>query len=163
MSVRHIVEANHLKIGRDRHEMCVSAITALLRVFDRGGNVVLGKALRALRDAFAGDPDAFDGLLVEGVGWTFTRFDGRIDEKHLIAQLSAIQHGHRGVRRRAEAQRERTGNQLTQCLAATIVDIYNRGTNAHSRSRLPSWWKSRDGDEDPKPTTATKVDGEKKK
>ena len=45
----------------------------------------------------------------------------------------------RATLRRAESQRERTGNQKAQCIAATIVDIYNKG--ASGKQRLASWWK----------------------
>lgn len=36
-------------------------------------------------------------------------------------------------------QRQRTGNRKAQCIAATVVDIYNKGVERSKR--LPSWWK----------------------
>jgi hypothetical protein len=48
-------------------------------------------------------------------------------------------------------QKERTGNQTVPCVAAAIVDWYNRGLNARSDKRLPSWWK--DCEEDAAPAS----------
>lgn len=113
-------------------------------VYDRagGGNtgeVVVGQVIRTIKNAFEGDPAAFDASLIGGLGLTFNRYNGRTNEKDLAAHLAATAGGVRGVLRRAESLRERTGNQKGQCVAATIVDIYNRGVRP--KDRLPSWWK----------------------
>jgi uncharacterized iron-regulated protein len=103
--------------------------------------VVLGQVVRTIKNAYAGDPTAFDGSVIEGLGLVFNRYNGRTNEKDLALRLSATQHGVRGLLRRAESQRERTGNQKSQCVAASVVDIYNKGVGPRAGSRLPSWWK----------------------
>lgn len=140
--IRRTVEAQGLKISQTQEPGCIGAVSALVKVYDRSGNVVLGQTLRTIRDAFGGDPLAFDGQLVQGVALVYNRFNGRTNEKDMAARLSSAQHGARGLLRRAEAQRERTGNQKAQCVAATIVDVYNRGRGPRDSHRLPSWWKS---------------------
>lgn len=70
------------------------------------------------------------------------RTDGKTNEKELAARLAATPHGVRGLLRRVESQRERTGNQKSQCVAATVVDIYNKPLGPRSGERLPDWWKS---------------------
>lgn len=139
--IRRAVEAQGLKIGRSQEEGCIGAIAACGKVYDRSGDVVLGQTIRTLKNAFGGDAAAFDASLIEGVGLVFNRYNGRTSEKDLAARLAASSHGVRGLIRRAESQRERTGNQKSQCVAATVVDIYNKGAGARSASRLPAWWK----------------------
>lgn len=144
---QRIVEANGLKISRDSKPGCIGAVGALLKVRDRHGEVVLGQAVRTANNAFAGDPAGFDGAVIEGLANVYNRFNGRTNEKDMAARLSAEKHGVKGVLRRAQAQRERTGNNLSQCVAATVVDIYNKGVGPRAKDRLPSWWKSAEAEQ----------------
>lgn len=143
--IRRAVESQGLKISRTREENCVSAIGALGHVYDSAGDVVLGQTLRAIKHGFTGDAFAFDSSLIQGVGMVFNRYNGRTNEKVMAEQFSLTAQGVRGVLRRAESQRERTGNQKAQCVAATVVDICNRGKGPHAKDRLPSWWKEAEG------------------
>lgn len=139
--IRRTVEAQGLKISKRQEENCVGAVAALGKVYDRAGDVVLGQVLRTIKGAYSGDAKAFDQEIIEGLGLVFNRYNGRTNEKDLAARLSAAQHGVRGLLRRAASQRERTGNQKAQCVAATVVEIYNRGAGPRAAVRLPSWWK----------------------
>jgi hypothetical protein len=139
--VRRTVEANGLKIGRVKEDHTIGAIGALCKVYDRSGAVVLGQTVRALKVAFAGDPRSFTPELIEGMGLVFNRYNGKTNEKEISARLAAAAGGVRGVLHRVESLRERTGNQKAQCVAATVVDIYNRGVGPRAKDRLPSWWK----------------------
>lgn len=139
--IRRTVEAQGLKVSQTKELKCVGAVAALGKVYDRSSAKVLGQSLRTIRDAYGGDPYAFDGTLIEGVGMVFNRYNGRTEEKALIERLAAVPHGVRGVLQRAETLRLKTGNQRVQCVAAAIVDIYNR-TERMAKSRLPSWWKA---------------------
>jgi hypothetical protein len=139
--IRRVVEANGLKVGRTKEENTIGAIGALGKVYDRSGDVVVGQVVRAIKHAFAGDPTAFAPELIEGIGLVFNRYNGKTNEKELAARLAATAHGVRGLLRRVESQRERTGNQKSQCVAATVVDIYNKALGPRSNDRLPEWWK----------------------
>lgn len=139
--IRRVVEANGLKISRTKEDGCIGAISALGKVYDRSGDVVVGQVVRTIKMAYGGDPMAFDASAIDGLGLVFNRYNGRTNEKELAARLSSTSHGMRGLLRRAETQRERTGNQKSQCVAATVVDIYNKGLGARDGKRLPSWWK----------------------
>src|ERR1051326_2895367 len=124
--IRRAVESNGQKIGRNKADG-ISAVGALSAVYDRSGDVVLGQVIRAINLGFGGDPAAFDCAVIEGLGLVFNRYNGRTNEKDLGARLASLRHGAREVLRKAEAIRERTGNQKKQCVAAVIVDVYNRG------------------------------------
>lgn len=137
--IRRVVEANGLKIGRTKEENTIGAIGALRKVYDRSGDVVVGQVVRALKNAFGGDSAAFDANLIDGLGLVFNRYNGKTNEKELANRMSSS--NVRSLLRRAESQRERTGNQKAQCIAATVVDIYNKGLGPRASDRLPAWWK----------------------
>lgn len=139
--IRRVVESNGLKISRTKEENCIGAIAALGKVYDRSGDVVVGQVVRTIKNAYGGDATAFDGAVIDGLGLVFNRYNGRTNERELVSRLSDTSHGMRGLLRRAEVQRERTGNSKSQCVAATVVDIYNKGLGARDAKRLPSWWK----------------------
>ena len=138
--IRRAIESQGVKIGRTKEENTVSAVSACGNVFDLGGPIVLGQVMRVIKNGFSGDPAAFDSSLIVGLGHVFNRYNGRTEEKDLTTRLAATPQGVRGLMRRAEAQRERTGNQKTQCVAATIVEIYNKGAGPKAKDKLPSWW-----------------------
>lgn len=140
--IRRVVESNHCRISQEKDVDCIGSVGALCFIHERAGATVLGQTIRTVRDGFAGDPLAFDGQLLRGIANVYNRFNGKTNEKALIAALSDLQHGPRQILRKAEALREKTGNQKSQCIAATIVDIYNKGMGPRDAKRLPSWWKS---------------------
>lgn len=145
-AVRRAVETQGLRIGRNKEENTIGAIGSLLRVYDRAGNshqgeVIVGKVCRTLKHAYGGDSSAFEAGMIEGIGLIFNRYNGRTDEKELSSRLAAHSNGVRGVIRRAETQRLRTGNLKAQCIASVVVEIYNRGLGPRANDRLPSWWK----------------------
>jgi hypothetical protein len=139
--IRRMVESNGLKISQSRTENSIGAVGALGKVYDRSGEVVLGQVLRTLKHAYLGDASAFDGKLVEALGLVFNRYNGKTNEKDLAARLSTVHGGLTGLLRRAESLRERTGNDKAQCIAATVVDVYNRGAGPRAKGRLADWWK----------------------
>ncbi len=139
--IQRVVEANGQKISRNNDEGGISAVGALTAVYDRSGDTVLGQVIRAINLGFGGDPMAFDRSIVEGLGLVFNRYNGSTNEKQLGGRLSELRHGARELIRKAEAIRVRTGNQKKQCIAAAVVDIYNKGEAPRSKDRLPSWWQ----------------------
>lgn len=142
-TIRRVVEAQGLKIAQDQRGGSVSCVGALGRIFDTAGEQVLIRVLRTIRDAWNSDAKAFDTQLVLGLGLFFNRYNGLVRDQRLVQVLSRTSRGVRGLLQRAELTRERVGNRKAQCVAATIVDIYNKGI--HGKERLPSWWK--EGDE----------------
>jgi len=143
LDILRTVEGNHLKITRAHEQSCINAVSALGKVYDMAGPKILGMTLRTLRDAYDGDPAAFDGQLIAGLGGVFNRFNGRTHERNLIEQLAALAHGVRGIHQRAEKIRQATQNDKVQCISAVLVDIHNRGLAP--KLRLPSWWKGAAG------------------
>lgn len=146
VAVRRSVETQGLRIGRNKEENTIGAIGALLKVYDRAGNghlgeVIVSQVCRTLKGAYGGDAAAFDASMIEGLGLVYNRYNGRTSEKDLASRLASYSNGVRGVIRRAETQRLRTGNLKAQCIASVVVEIYNRGMGPRANDRLPSWWK----------------------
>jgi hypothetical protein len=138
--IQRAVEANGQKIARNKEDG-ISAVGALATVYDRSGDVVLGQVVRTINLGFNGDPMAFDRAVIEGLGLVFNRYNGHTNEKQLGAKLGELRQGARELLRKAEAIRVRTGNQKKQCVAAAVVDIYNKNLGPRDSKRLPSWWK----------------------
>lgn len=138
--VRRIVEASGLKISRDKSDNCVGAVGALCKVYDAAGGSVLGQAVRTIRDAWGGDAESFDTLIIQALGMVFNRYNGRTNERELVKRLADVKQGVTQIIRKAETVRARTGNDKVQCIAHTIIEIYNKG----SRHRLPAWWKTQE-------------------
>lgn len=145
--IQRTVEANGQKISRDKTDGGISAVGALAKVYDMSGDVVLGQVIRTVNLGFGGDPIGFDRSIIEGLGLVYNRYNGHTNEKQLGSKLAELRHGARELIRKAETIRERTGNQKHQCIAATVVDIYNRGLGPRAANRLPSWWKSEDANQ----------------
>jgi hypothetical protein len=138
-AIRRTVEAQGLVVSASNDaENRVGCVSALGKVYDLSGEVVLGQVLRTIKHAFGGDSHAFDAQIVQGLGLVYNRYNGRTDEKSLADVLGKVPNGARGVLRKAEATRDRTGSQKAQCVAAVVVETYNK--TARQQRRLPSWW-----------------------
>lgn len=135
--VRRTVETQGLRISRQKEDGCIGAVSALMKVYDRSDGALLGRVLRVLRDAFDSSADAFDGALIDATGMVFHRYNGKVDERQLIEQLSSTRVA--TLFQRAEDKRSRTGNLKVPCMAAVLVDLYNK-SKTH-KSRLADWWK----------------------
>jgi hypothetical protein len=143
--ILRVVNGLGLKISRAKSNGCISAVSALVKVYDLGGGALggaklIGHVLRTLNGAYDGDPAAFDGQLILGAAFVSNRFNGRVQEKALIEKLAALPNGVRGILQKAEALKAKTGHEKSQCISAVLVELHNRGL-AH-KDRLPSWWKS---------------------
>jgi hypothetical protein len=143
-NIRRAIEANGAKVSQSRDEGCVSAIGACEKVYDLAGESVLGQTIRTTGQAFDRTPAAYEGTMIGGIGLVYNRFNGKTNERRLIAQLAALPKGVPTILQRAQAFRVSTGAPITACAAAVIVDIYNRGLASGARERLPNWWKSKE-------------------
>lgn len=143
-AIQRIVEANGLTISRSKGPTCVGAVSTLIKIYDSSPTkeAAVGFVVRVAKLAFEGDALGFDANMLEALGLISVRYNGRVVEKHLIERLSLPQNSARNLMRRADDLRARTGNYKAPCLAAVIVDLYNK--NAFGKARLTPWWKAQD-------------------
>jgi len=140
-AIRRVVESNGLKISRSKSENCIAAVGALIKIYDSSPShdTAVGWSVRVAKLAFCGDPLGFDGFVLEALGLIHNRYNGRAVEQAIVTKLQAVPLGIRGLLRRAESRRDRTGQNKTTCLCFEIVEAYNRGVAG--RTRLAPWSK----------------------
>ncbi len=80
--------------------------------------------------------------MIDGVGLVIGTY-AALDDKLLVQALSQEPHGVHALKRRAEEYRERLGRHVPECVAASVVDIYNR--RAGRKRSLVKWWKAHEG------------------
>jgi len=137
VDVDRVVRSNGLVISKDKGENSIGAVGTLTRIYQRGGAVVLGRALRIARDAY-GTP-GLEGPVLDGLARLCQRYNGELDEKAAIDKLSKRFGGVNGLMGDANKIRKSTGSQLADCVAAAAVETYNAGRGG---KKLTPWWKS---------------------
>lgn len=135
--IDRIVRSNNLCISREKVPGAIGAIATLERVYRRGGPAVLGRTLRIIRDSF-GD-SGFETNVIDGIGLLCQRYNGQLDDKTAVDKLGKVSGGVNGLLGLAENTRRQTGNSKSHCVAATAVELINRGSAR--TQKLPSWWK----------------------
>lgn len=136
------VEVNGLKVSTTQDVNTVQAVSAMGKVYDTAGPKVLGMALRSIKNSYGGDAKSFDGTLIQALGLVYNRYNDRVSERLMVQRLQAVPQGARQLMRRAEVLRERTGTGKSHCLAAVIVEEYNKSLGPRAGARLPDWWKA---------------------
>lgn len=114
----------------------IHATGTLRKVWRRGGEVTLVTTLSTIRDAFG--TAGLTATMIDGLSLVMQRYDSRLDRERLIARLCAVHGGVNGVLNRAHVLNKQTGNQMSHCVAATIVSIYNAGS---AGAKLTDWWR----------------------
>lgn len=132
------VEKCGLHIGLGRTPGSISAVAALMKVYDRSNVPTLVRTLKIIRDAF-GDA-GFEAPVIEGVGMLCQRYNGALDDNKAVDRLRETRGGVKGLLNRAVDMKLRTGNAKASCVAAAAVDIYNAGRGG--AGKLPNWWKA---------------------
>lgn len=137
VAIDRIVRVNGLHVGHNKSAGAITAVGALRKVYRRyGGEVVLGKVLRIIRDAY-GD-SGFQALIIEGIGLCLHRYNGEIDEAQMMARLAKTSGGLNGLMQPAIKTHIAMGQPKASCIAATAASIYNRDQKG---KKLAPWWK----------------------
>ncbi len=131
-----IVRLKGLKISKVHGESAIGCVSTLGKVYRRGADC-LSRSLGIAHESY-GDA-GLEADVIDGLGLLLSRYDGRLDDKKAIRQLSGMRGGVNGLRARAGRLREQTGVQRAQCIAAAAVEIINRGKGG---KKLPGWWKT---------------------
>lgn len=135
--IDRIVRAQNLVVSADKIEGAIGAVGTLTRVYHRDGPGSLARTLRIVRDAY-GSP-GLEAAVIDGLGLLCGRYNGSLDDEKTVKQLSSLHGGVKGLLGRAEDLRQRTGNPKNHCVAASAVEVINRGKGG---VKLMSWWKS---------------------
>lgn len=130
--INRIVLAHGLKVSQSDNG--IRAVGALRKVYAHGPKV-LARTLRIVRDSY-GD-DGLDGHVIEGIGLLCARYNGELDEGAAVSRLSTARGGIGALNSRAYMYKKTLGKPLSQCVAASAVELINAGRGG---KKLPGWW-----------------------
>lgn len=133
VAITKVVESEGLVITRNNVPGAVQAVAAMRFVYNNSGAAGLRQVIITIRDTL-GDM-GFREEIIRGLGLLYDRYD--VDHGRLATRLAKVHGGASGILGRAMELRLRTGRQKSHCVAAALVEIYNRGRGPN----LPSWWK----------------------
>lgn len=126
--------------SRDGH---ICAVDALERVYLGGGiasaqegPAALSKALKILVRAWGQQSSSVNGKVIQALGLVFLRYNGSVDEPDLTKKLAPFPGGAPGLLGKGRSQQELSGRPLHHCIAAIIVDQYNKGRRT---AKLEAW------------------------
>lgn len=136
--VNRIVQAEGLRVTQGgTRTNSISAVGALLAVYEQGGAVGLSRTLRLLRDSFDAENKAFAAALLRGMSSVVIRYSEALNDEQLVNRLQGVRGGAMGLTRKAEALRMKLDRGMPECFAGAIVDAYNSGRTG---KKLESWW-----------------------
>lgn len=141
--INNIVSAAGLSITDSQMDGGVTAVDKLEKIYDGGGitsaregHHALASTLSTIKNSWGNSQAGFNGSLLYGIGLVQLRYNGKIDQKSLASKLAPIKGGAPGLLGNARALREMTGRPVHHCVAALVVDIYNKGRRTE---KLEDW------------------------
>ncbi len=76
--------------------------------------------------------------VIDGMGRVCGRYNGSLSDDDLVAKFQKMAGGVSGLLSKAEQTRRATGAAKGEAVAATIVEVANRGRRGSSK--LSDWW-----------------------
>ena len=134
--INRIVLSHDLRVTREKVDGAIAAVGTLRRVYRTQGGPTLGRALRIIRDGF-GDA-GLEAPVIDGMGRVCGRYNGSLSDDDLVAKFQKMAGGVSGLLSKAEQTRRATGAAKGEAVAATIVEVANRGRRGSSK--LSDWW-----------------------
>jgi len=125
--VLKLVTARGIKVTKEPGDGKVRCITALQRVYDLDGGVVLTHALDTILAAWGRSEAGLDGKIVEGLGILFKTYGDAIEHPALVKKLAKYAGGASGVLGDARGMRRHRNAPVPRCIAEVVVDLYNIG------------------------------------
>jgi hypothetical protein len=142
--IDRIVRHQGLTISDQATEGHVVAVAALQRVYTgagiaspKDGPAALARTLRTLQRAWGKGASAYQGHIIGGLGMVQLRYNGKLDQDALADKLAPFAGGAPGLLGKAKAVADMRGRPLHHCVAAVIVDAYNRGRR---NGKVQDWW-----------------------
>jgi hypothetical protein len=134
--VDSVVRNVGMSVGSGRTNT-IRCVTALMKVYERGGAKVLERTVRIIRDAY-GDA-GFSARITEGIGMFVANYENTFSEERLVAKLSRKLGGVNGLLGRAEQIKSSHGVNTAVAVAAATTETYNQGRGG---GKLEGWWST---------------------
>ncbi|HEY0889592.1 MAG TPA: DUF6551 family protein [Nocardioides sp.] len=133
--INRIVRANGCTIGVSKNENSISAIGALITIYQKHGAKVLARTIRTIRDAFT--EGGFERPVLLGVAAVFARYADDVDDERLVQKLAGVKNGWKGLIQRMNVLKAQYGVTQPEAAAAAVVEFYNSGRGG---VKLMTWW-----------------------
>lgn len=134
-SVKKVVERTGLAISHSDGDNTVSAVSTLVKIYERSDGKTLARALSIVHQSF-GAP-GLSGPVIDGMAYVCQRYNGSLQDQGVIERLNSMRGGVGALLASAHVLKKQTHKPLTQCVAAAIVESINRKRGGN---KLPSWW-----------------------
>jgi hypothetical protein len=127
IQIEALLRRYKLRVDKSPGEGIVRAVAALEAVYKRcGGDDGLGRTLSILGNAWGRNQDAYDALLIRGLGFLVHRLNGQLEDDELARRLSKGS----GPERMIGAARDYAkvaSISVDRAMADKILNIYNKG------------------------------------
>lgn len=114
----------------------IRATQTLRIIYRRGGAELVDQTLDVILNSYG--ESALDAPILNGISAVLHRYAGKVNPERLVERLSSIRNGVGGLLSEAAVLTMSTKKPRWQCVAATTVEVYNRGTRS---GRLAPWWR----------------------
>lgn len=139
LAIHGVLHQHGLKVSNNRDKATVKAVAACQWVLDtRGGQAAFERTIKILCQAWGKDPDAYHGSLIKGVGLLVGRYNGEMDDTHLIEKLQKSGGPGRMIGRVRDTAKA-MGHSVARAAAEVFLIEYNKGKRGKG---LPSWGES---------------------
>lgn len=137
------VESVGLCVSDQKVDGAITAVDKLEKIYEgcgitsvKEGRGALARTLKTIKDAWGTSPAGFNGVILHGLGMVQLRYNGQIDQTALATKLAPVKGGAPGMLGNARVMSEMSGRPVHHCVAAIIVDLYNRRRHT---GKLDDW------------------------
>jgi hypothetical protein len=146
VAVDRIVRAHGLLISENHPTNGAIRSPVACEYIYRGGSTngnraepaALDRTLGILLDAWGADSSVLASPVIKGIGLVCLRYDGNVTDEDMAKRLARVAGGPGGLLARAGLYRDTKGRPVAECVAAAIVDLYNKGRRGSAKLR--EWW-----------------------
>lgn len=141
--INRIVRENGLVIANRPGDGHIMAVDALIKLYkgsgvasQKEGAHALDVALKVAVQAWGRQSSSVNGKVLQAIGMVHLRYNGLIDQKILVSKLAPFPGGAPSLLGKGRAMQELRGRPIHHCIAALVVDVYNKGRRD---TKLDSW------------------------
>lgn len=135
-AVKKAVENCGLKIAAGKAEGTVSAVSTLVKIYERSDASTLSRGLTIVNNSFG--VIGMTNVVIDGVARVCSRYNGELKDGDAVEKLRALRGGVGQLMAKANLLRNQTHQAVPECVAAAVVEIINAKRGG---KKLPSWWK----------------------
>lgn len=135
-AINNVVKDANCKVGINAGPLAIAAVGTLKRIYRRDGEVILKQALLACQAFGEG---GLSGTVIDAMALVLARYQKTFTLKQAVDALTGFPGGLGAVMTKANVIEKAVGGSRSHCLAAALVDIFNR--SLPKSKKLPGWWR----------------------